>query len=76
VLRSVGSLSEDHSAVMFFHLEIFVHAQGSKVPPHMVQIRNHHFCPLSSRKAAGDKGLDKRPTDQSKLDRQSDIGEK
>jgi hypothetical protein len=41
-----------------------------------VQIRNQHFCPLSSRKAVDDKGLDKRTKDQSKLDRHSDIGEK
>ena len=56
------------------------HKQGSRVPP-LVQIRNQHFCPLFSKKAADGKGLDKRTNikrtkDQSKLDRQSDIGEK
>ena len=50
-------------------------------PPPLVQTRNQHFCSLSSRKAADNKELDKGTTDkitkdQSKLDIQSDIGEK
>jgi hypothetical protein len=39
-------------------------AKGGSPESQQVQIRNQHFCPLSSRKAADDKELDKGTKDK------------